>query len=346
VRNSTRVGSIFAIFIFLYCCTWFAASQWVYNQTIIFLSKTHDERIKFNYTTLERGGFPFSLDWHLLQPTISVIFLNKEIRGKADRTTLSISPFSRNTVTLDNQAPIVVLINKEKQLKLQMGSESNTLMVNISPHDVLKIDYDFKNFRIDRRIPNGKNKNWKQVSLTKSFFGTLNFPKTIKKEFLNNLYLFSFEMNDVSLAGKNLLSIETLNKASGSIQVKGNLGNFSLEDLVTWRDKGGVLNLETLRMQWRLYELVIKGALALDEELKPIGAGTIDFNGIDYFLADQVKTGKLNKSEAKVAKLAIRLLTQPKELLDKSMVRIPITAQNGKLKAGPFSLIDLPGLIR
>ena len=346
MRNNTRVGSIFAIFIFLYCCTWFAASQWVYNQTIIFLSQIHGERIKFNYTSLERGGFPFSLDWHLLQPTISVMFLNKEIRGKANRTTLSINPFSRNTVTLNNQAPIVVLINKEKKIKLQMGSESNTLMVNINSSDVIKIDYGFKNFKIDRRIPNGKNKNWKQVSSTKSFFGTLKFPKIMKKEFLDNLYLFSFEMNDVSLADKNLLSIETLNKVSGLIRVQGNLGNFNLEDLVTWRDKGGVLDLETLRMQWKPHKLVIKGTLALDEGLKPIGAGTIDFNGIDYFLADQMKTGKLNKAEAKVAKLAIRLLTQPKELLDKSMIRIPITAQNGKLKAGPFSLVDLPGLIR
>jgi hypothetical protein len=92
--------------------------------------------------------------------------------------------------------------------------------------------------------------------------------------------------------------------------------------------------------------LLVKGTLALNAELKPIGAGTIDFTGIDYFLADQVKIGELNPAEAKVAKLAISLLTQPKELLDKSMIRIPITAQNGKLKAGPFFLIDLPGLIR
>ena len=174
MRNSVWVGSIFAIFIFLYCCAWFAASQWVFNQLTIFFSETHNERIKFNYTTLKRGGFPFSLDWHLLQPTISVMFLNKEIRGKADHTTLTINPFSRNTVTLNNRAPIVFLINNKKQLKLQMKSEFNALVVNRSSRDVLKVDYDFKNFSVSRKTSNKKNKSWSQVTSAKSLSGSLN----------------------------------------------------------------------------------------------------------------------------------------------------------------------------
>ena len=60
--------------IFLYCGGWFISSQWMKTEIETFLTDTlaKNEQIKIHYEALEHGGFPFSLDWHLVNPKMEV----------------------------------------------------------------------------------------------------------------------------------------------------------------------------------------------------------------------------------------------------------------------------------
>ena len=137
-----------------------------------------------------------------------------------------------------------------------------------------------------------------------------------------------------------------LDEITGSIELRGNPGTFALEDLIAWRDNGGTIDIERIQFERAVSKLIVKGTLALDADLKPIGAGTIDFAGLATFLNEQQQAGRITKSEANFLNLAILVLSKTTKQQEKSMIRIPITAQNAKLKIGSFSLFDLPGLIR
>ena len=156
----------------------------------------------------------------------------------------------------------------------------------------------------------------------------------------------SFEINDILIINESAILPKDLDGITGSIELRGDPGNFDLEDLIAWRDNGGTIDIERIQFERATSKLIVKGTLALDADLKPIGAGTIDFAGLATFLNEQQQAGRITKSEARFLNVAILVLSKTTKQQEKSMIRIPITAQNGKLKIGSFSLFDLPAFIR
>jgi hypothetical protein len=156
----------------------------------------------------------------------------------------------------------------------------------------------------------------------------------------------SLKIKDILVVNESTIWLNKLDQILGLITLKGDPGTFTIEDLTTWRDNGGTIDVEKVQIESAPYKLIFKGTLALDAGLKAIGAGTIDFFGLTSFLKEQQKAGRITKSEANFLKLAILVLSNTTKQNKKSMIRIPITAQEGKLKVGLFSLFDLPSLIR
>ncbi len=102
-------------------------------------------------------------------------------------------------------------------------------------------------------------------------------------------------MTDVSLPPKNILQVTRLDRLFGTINLRGKPGKFSPTDLITWRDNGGVLDIEKIQLDKGQYNLEFQGTLALDAALKPMGAGTVTFTGLDFFLAKQRTGWKTNQ---------------------------------------------------
>ncbi|MSO65162.1 MAG: DUF2125 domain-containing protein [Alphaproteobacteria bacterium] len=111
------------------------------------------------------------------------------------------------------------------------------------------------------------------------------------------------------------------------------------QPLAAWRDAGGTIDLKDLRFEWGPLRLDGDGTLALDRELRPIGAGTITILGLNDFIDVLERLGAVSNRNAIAAKLAFNLLDR-----GSGKTLIPIAAQNGKLTIGPFTVAEVPSV--
>ena len=330
--------------IFLYCVGWLIASQWIKSEVETFLTDTlvKNGKIAIHYEALERGGFPFSLDWHLINPKVEVNFASHTVSFNTNKTSLSIHPFFKKSVIVQNQKTEWRLLNNRDHQNFKNTSENSRLHLSKNYDGSITVEYSANNSNIHRFVSTNKRKQWNKFALGKHFLALIRLPNRER----SHHYSISFKINDILMINESVIWPKDLDEITGSIELRGNPGTFALEDLIAWRDNGGTIDIERIQFERAVSKLIVKGTLALDSDLKPIGAGTIDFAGLATFLNEQQQAGRITKSEARFLNLTILVLSKTTKQQEKSLIRIPITAQNGKLKIGSFSLFDLPGLIR
>ena len=334
--------------IFLYCVGWLIASQWIKGEVETFLTGTlvKDGKIAIHYEALERGGFPFSLDWHLINPKVEVNFASHTVSFNTNKTTLSIHPFFKKSVIVQNQKTEWKLLNNRDYQNFKNISENSRLYLSKNYDGSITAEYSANNSNIHRLVSTNKRKQWNKFALGKHFSALISLPNREKRRERSHHYSISFKINDILMINESVIWPKDLDEITGSIELRGNPGTFALEDLIAWRDNGGTIDIERIQFERAPSKLIVQGTLALDADLKPIGAGTIDFAGLATFLNEQQQAGRITKSEARFLNLAILVLSKTTKQQEKSLIRIPIIAQNRKLKIGSFSLFDLPGLIR
>jgi hypothetical protein len=134
----------------------------------------------------------------------------------------------------------------------------------------------------------------------------------------------------------------TLSGLSVAGQVKGALppGPFT-EALARWRDDGGTLELESLRLRWGALLIDASGTLALDRALQPEGAFSAVITGQDSAVDVAVMSGALKPGEAGAAKALFGLLAKPKADGQEALT-LPMTIENQQLYLGPAKLGAIP----
>jgi hypothetical protein len=134
----------------------------------------------------------------------------------------------------------------------------------------------------------------------------------------------------------------TLSGFSFSSQIKGALppGPFT-QALARWRDDGGTIELQSLRLRWGSLLLDASGTLALDGALQPEGAFSAIITGQDAAVDVAVMTGALKPDQASAAKTVLGLLAKPNADGEKA-ITLPMTIENEKLFLGPAKIANLP----
>ncbi len=115
-------------------------------------------------------------------------------------------------------------------------------------------------------------------------------------------------------------------------------------DLAGWRDAGGTLELNQLALVWGPMKLDGSATLALDGQMRPLGAGTARLQGLNPVLDRLVAKGQIRAQDATIGKMVLGLLAQP-AADGGSEVSVPITAQDGKLSLGPVPVATLRPLV-
>jgi hypothetical protein len=139
----------------------------------------------------------------------------------------------------------------------------------------------------------------------------------------------------------------TLSGFSFSGQIKGPLppGPF-VQALSQWRDNGGTIELQSLRLRWGSLLLDASGTLALDSALQPEGAFSAMITGQDQAVDVAVMTGALKPDQAGAAKAVLALLAHPvangSDQDGQNAISLPLTIQNQRLFLGPAQIGDIP----
>lgn len=106
-----------------------------------------------------------------------------------------------------------------------------------------------------------------------------------------------------------------------------------------WRTGGGTVTMSRLSLVSGPSAARANATFSVDAALRPIGAGTVILSGYGDALALAQKTGKLRAGDAIAARLMLQGLAQPD-----GTITLPLTLQDGWMKAGPFPLLPLAPL--
>jgi hypothetical protein len=155
---------------------------------------------------------------------------------------------------------------------------------------------------------------------------------------------------DLDFAVDELVT-DALDKLSGltlsanlRAELMGALPSGPLDQAVTaWRDDGGTVEVRRLTFSSSGISLVGNGTLALDNQMRPMGAATAAIRGYDAALDRLTALGTVNPRDAQLAKLLLSAVAAPSADGER-VLTVPITGQNGWLYVGPVRLTRLEPL--
>jgi hypothetical protein len=134
----------------------------------------------------------------------------------------------------------------------------------------------------------------------------------------------------------------TINELDFGATVKGAIPTGKLADAVAaWRDAGGAIELDSLRLKWGALDATATGTIALDQELQPTGGFSGAVQGYDQILTALVQNGQMRATDAGLARIALTLLAKAGPD-GKPEIRTAFTIQNGQMFLGPAKLGRLP----
>ena len=117
------------------------------------------------------------------------------------------------------------------------------------------------------------------------------------------------------------------------------------ETLEAWRDEGGIIEISALESRYGPLRMVASGTMALDHELQPLAAMSVNLQG--YILAlDQLRSvGVIGPSEVTIAKLVLGTLSRREVDGGQASVRLPFNIRDRVLRAGGLKLFSIPRLV-
>jgi hypothetical protein len=123
---------------------------------------------------------------------------------------------------------------------------------------------------------------------------------------------------------------------------KGAIPSGKLADAVAaWRDAGGKIELDNLRLKWGALDATATGTIGLDQELQPASGFSAAIKGYDQILSALVQNGQMRASDAGLARIALTFLAKAGPD-GKPEIRTAFTIQNGEMFLGPARLGKTP----
>jgi hypothetical protein len=136
----------------------------------------------------------------------------------------------------------------------------------------------------------------------------------------------------------------TIDDLDFGVTVKGVIPNGKLaQAAAAWRDAGGTIELDNLRLNWGGLGATATGTIALDQDLQPIGGFSGAIQGYDNILTALVQSGHLRATDAGLARIALTMLAKAGPD-GRPEIRTAFTIQNGQMFLGPAKLGKAPRL--
>jgi hypothetical protein len=132
---------------------------------------------------------------------------------------------------------------------------------------------------------------------------------------------------------------------AADISIAGKLPQaISRAALVQWRDQSGTIELLDAKLRWGPLNLKGSGTVTIDEDMRPLGAATVELRGFNETVQRLVEAGTVRKQVGMTAQLVLGVLAKPAAPGGEPTLNVPLTAQNGFLSLGPVKLLPVPPL--
>jgi hypothetical protein len=155
----------------------------------------------------------------------------------------------------------------------------------------------------------------------------------------------ALDLRQVQLPVMTSVLNDTIEELALGITVKGAVPSGKLAQAVSeWRDAGGTVELDNLRLNWGGVGATASGTIALDRELQPVGGFSGAIAGYDQILTGLVQSGRMRAADAGLARLALAMLAKAGPD-GRPEIKTAFTIQNGEMFLGPAKLGKAPRIV-
>lgn len=141
----------------------------------------------------------------------------------------------------------------------------------------------------------------------------------------------------VAVLGRDIKRFDIAGRLEGPVR-----GASLAQALLAWRDAGGAVQVTALAVEWGNLRLNGDATLALDEQNRPLGAGTLRIAGAGETLDALAQSGTIDVRNAALLKIALAFLARNDPNNGGApTVQIPFAAQDGALSVHRFRLLSL-----
>lgn len=133
-----------------------------------------------------------------------------------------------------------------------------------------------------------------------------------------------------------------MERAEATVRVQGRPPAPEPASLSAWSSGGGTVELDRLAVNWGPVKLAVNGTVALDRELQPQAAMTMEVRGAQQALT-AVST-MLKPKEVNLARTVLAMLSRP-AADGEPVVTAPVTIQSRAVYVGPMKVAAMPEVV-
>lgn len=155
----------------------------------------------------------------------------------------------------------------------------------------------------------------------------------------------ALDLRQVHLPAPPVHLSDTIDDLAFAAKVKGPVPEGPLVPAIAaWRDAGGTIELDHLRVDWGGLGVSANGTVALDQNLQPVAAFSGGIEGFATILSALVDADRLDVEQAALAQIALSALARPGPD-GKPQIKTSFTVQDGKMYLGPARLGQAPWIV-
>jgi hypothetical protein len=315
---------------------WFYAALTGEDLINTWIEKRRLQGLEVSHEKISSSGFPF---------LVRVTLKSPEVRSSTNRLIFTSQSASLEYKPWDFKTLRIEAIGVEK-----MGDFSQNVALKTASIESVLTFGSGERLIATSIVANGIRivDTYRGVLLkTKKLYTDIEFPDRLPITYKESAFRLKAFLKDIVLPK---LEVPLFGTTIQSIRVKADfLGPVMIDEfpknLRAWRKAGGTLELSWLRLVWNTLDMRANGTLALDQEMRPIGALTADIRGFDEALSALANAGLIRQKMLPASRVTLNLLAKTDENDGRRVLTVPMTAQNGAFFVGPIKLTKLPAIV-
>jgi hypothetical protein len=329
-----------------YSAAWWFVAERTRTTIITWLDGLPAEQLSVTLGEMHLGGFPLAVRWTFARPRLEALWALGDLAVKAASLSLTVEIWAPRVLQLRANELVMAVNHEPTSGSWQFGAEAWSVTLEPGPSQAAGLRYELTNLIVDQARSSGRLVAAQHLATAQRVSGTVRISPRQEDGGPLAVHSASLDLLGFNAPAMKYFTPDGAGRVQALVHLGGDLGNARIEDVVAWRDAGGVLDIKSLVIDWPPVDIAFNGTLALDEQLRLLGAGNVDIRGLPGLIDKMAGRGELKNSQATIAKLTLALMTRPAKDGGAPVVRLPLTAQNGRLRAGPFLLTRLAPLIR
>lgn len=314
----------------LWTAVWFATSNHVKKQVVQWADDQVAQGSTAAFETLDISGFPSRIILTMEKPHFDGVVFDERVTWRGEHVTITTRPWAPWKLHVEASGRHKLSIGEGLNVKGKVETLSADIVTGSKLPEELTLNLAGVDLRGDMQVVmDALRVNLKHnAEITASGEGM-----SIELTGTN----FTLPLRGGLGLGNNIANIEALLKVNGPVK----LGTLA-DRLTTWRDVGGRVNVERLKLRAGPLAIAAAGTVALDDNLQPVATMSAKIEGLFQVLSIMRKQGVVRDGDAVLATMVLSALSKRPPGGGRSSINLAVNITDGKLMLGPVPVLSVP----